>query len=404
MKGARVFLVNLFLLIGVAMPSEDLERGNILKIFEKFLKGSASEEELSVIKEVASKVEVKPPLYLKEYALGLIEENRGNKEEALKHFLRSIELKPDYNPSYFRFNELIRSVDNPGRYREKITHIVKNRFTEPPPVIIANSDKKYLFLVEKMSQYLLVYKGKKLIALYPVTTGQGWGDKWVEGDKKTPEGLYFFTRFIPPSQLPAMYGGIAVVLNYPNPVDKLLGKGGSGIWLHGSNEEDREKIPFSTRGCVVADNESLRDALKFIRLDNTLVGIYKTIPEKLESENVLEVLNRWKESWENKDLEGYISFYSKNFKWKRGGLREWKRYKKRVILGKKYIKVNMKDITVIAFSKGNEATYYLVEFLQEYESDSYRDRGLKRLYLVKEGSNINSIKILYEGFIYGGNR
>lgn len=28
------------------------------------------------------------------------------------------------------------------------------------------------------------------------------------------------------------YGGIAYTLNYPNPVDKLRGKTGHGIWIH----------------------------------------------------------------------------------------------------------------------------------------------------------------------------
>ncbi len=405
MRRAGLILL-IFLFFNVAYAIESLERGNLKDIFDNFLKGSATAEELAIIKEIASNIDLEVPAYLKAYTRGLMLEKRGEREKALSSYLESIKLKSDYNPSYFRFNELIRSVNNPARYREEITSVIRKRFETPPPVILKNPDGKYIFLVEKMSQYMLVYRGKRLIALYPVTTGAGWGDKWVEGDKKTPEGLYYFTRFIPPEKLPAIYGGIAVVLNYPNPVDRLLGKGGSGIWLHGSNESDREKIPFSTRGCVVADNDSLKQALKFIRLDNTLIGIYKTLPAKLKTDNIERFLLEWKTSWEEKDVEKFLSFYSDRFRWKGGGKREWSRYKRRVILGKKYIRVKISDITVLAFSKGKEAEYYLVEFMQEYESDTYRDRGLKRLYILKEGANINksNLKIIHEGFSHGGTK
>jgi len=37
--------------------------------------------------------------------------------------------------------------------------------------------------------------------MYPVTTGKNLGDKFTEGDGRTPEGIYYFTRFIPPQEL-----------------------------------------------------------------------------------------------------------------------------------------------------------------------------------------------------------
>ena len=43
------------------------------------------------------------------------------------------------------------------------------------------------------------------------------------------------------------YGGIAYTLNYPNPVDKLRGKTGHGIWIHSKGFGIE---PLSTRGCV----------------------------------------------------------------------------------------------------------------------------------------------------------
>ena len=376
---------------------ENLERGDLMTSFKRFVEGKADDYDLYIIKSLAEEIEEEPPDYVRFFTKGLIAERHGKLEEAIENYLLSIELKPDYNPSYFRFNALIRKVDNPESFRRKMTDIIWSRFSIPPPVIVENPDDKYVFLVEKMSQYLLIYRGKVLENLYPVTTGQDWEDKWVEGDKRTPEGIYYFTEFIPPRRLPKMYGGIAVVLNYPNPVDRLLGKGGSGIWLHGSDEENRNNIPFSTRGCVVADNNDLRSIVKKIAKNNTLIAIYKEIPTEIEVDDVRDFLRRWEESWEGKDLEGYLSFYSKNFRWKRGGYNSWARYKRRVILGKKEIDVSVEDLTVLAFRRGlsEEIEYYVAEFVQLYSSDNYSDKGFKRLYIIKEDGEL---KILREEF------
>jgi murein L,D-transpeptidase YafK len=346
---------------------------------------------------LAEDIKEEPSEYARFFARGLMAERRGNLEEAIENYLRSIELKSDYNPSYFRFNALIRKVENPEVFRKRMTDIVWKRFSIPPSVIVENSDDKYVFLVEKMSQYLLIYKGKVLENLYPVTTGQDWEDKWVEGDKRTPEGIYYFTEFIPPERLPKMYGGIAVVLNYPNPVDKLLGKGGSGIWLHGSDEEDRNNIPFSTRGCVVAGNDDLRSIVKRIAKENTLIAIYKEIPTDIEVDDVVAFLSLWERSWEEKDVDTFLSMYSKRFRWKRGRFRSWERYKRRVILGKRSIDVEIKDLTVVAFRRGlsEEVEYYVAEFTQVYRSDTYSDVGFKRLYIIKEN---DELKILTEEF------
>lgn len=389
----------LLLLISLALGAhpEDLERGDLTGAFKRFLEGKATEYDLYLIKSLAEEIGKEPPPFMRFFARGLLAERRGDYEGALRSYVRSIELKPDYNPSYFRFNELVRKVRNPEAYREKLTRILKKRFSRPPPVLVENPRDKYVFLVEKMSQHLLVYRGKRLEALYPVTTGKDWEDKWKEGDRRTPEGIYYFTRFIPPKRLSKIYGGIAVVLNYPNPVDRLLGKGGGGIWLHGSDEENRNRIPFSTRGCVVAGNEDLRKMIGKISLNNTMIAIFKEIPSRIKLDDVLSFLRSWERSWEGKDLKGYLSHYSERFTWKGGGFREWKRYKRRVILEKRMIEVEIKDLTLLAFRRGlsEEVEYYVAEFHQTYRSDSYSDKGIKRLYIIKEGGKL---RILREEF------
>ncbi len=398
MKWGAWLLILLSILSISLAETRHLERGDILKTFKRFIEGKANDYDVYLIKSLAEEINEEPPDYIRSFAKGLLYEKRGKLEEALENYLSSIEKHPDYNPSYFRLNDLLRRIKHPERFRKRLTEIVRRRFEKAPPVILENPEDRYVFLVEKMSQYLLVYRGKHLEGLYSVTTGKDWEDKWREGDKRTPEGIYYFTKFIPPERLPKIYGGVAVVLNYPNPIDKLLGKGGKGIWLHGSDVEDRKNIPFSTRGCVVAGNDDLKSITEKIKLGNTLIGIFKVIPSELRTKDIRKFLKQWKESWEKKDVDRYLSFYSKRFKWKRGGFREWRRYKRRVVGNKKWIKVDVQDLTVLTFSKG-DINYYVAEFKQIYRSDKYSDKGIKRLYIIEED---DKLKIIYEEFLKGG--
>ena len=398
-------LVLVLLLLGWAVGSEPhyLEKGDISLSFKRFIEGKADPYDLYIIKSLGELVKENPPAHIRFYTYGLVNEKRGDYEKAVRFYLKSIEAFSGYNPSYFRLNFLLRKVKNADFFRERMTALVRKRFEKTPPVILENPEDKYVILVEKMSQYLLIYRGKKLVELYPVTTGRDWEDKWREGDKRTPEGIYYFTEFIPPNRLPKIYGGIAVVLNYPNPVDRLLRKGGSGIWLHGSDESDRNKIPFSTRGCVVAGNNDLRKIVKKITLKNTLISIYKEIPSRLETDDVVGFLKAWERSWEERDVKKFLSFYSKKFRWNGGGFREWARYKRRVIRNKKFIEVDLSDITVLAFRRGlsQKVEYYVAEFRQRYRSDKYKDEGIKRLYIIKTSGGL---KIISEEFIKGGSR
>ena len=57
----------------------------------------------------------------------------------------------------------------------------------------------HVVLVDKSRQRLYLYlyhpEGKvELIRSFPCSTGRSEGDKLKEGDRRTPEGIYFFTK------------------------------------------------------------------------------------------------------------------------------------------------------------------------------------------------------------------
>lgn len=112
---------------------------------------------------------------------------------------------------------------------------------------------KSLILVDKGEDefFYLEKKGGEIFRLhYPSIHGEKEGDKQVEGDLRTPEGVYFVRGKI---QIPLdfeMYGNHAYVLNYPNPIDKLRGKTGGGIWIHSKGNPIEGQV---TQGCVAID-------------------------------------------------------------------------------------------------------------------------------------------------------
>lgn len=98
----------------------------------------------------------------------------------------------------------------------------------------------------------------RLVADFYASIGSAGAGKQVEGDLRTPVGIYRITSFIPDRQLPSLYGGGAFTLNYPNAWDRHLGRTGYGIWLHGVPRQTFNRAPRASEGCVVVANSDLR--------------------------------------------------------------------------------------------------------------------------------------------------
>ena len=105
---------------------------------------------------------------------------------------------------------------------------VKEHYTEPTSFI--NSHRKVLvpqteprlILVDQASYKMRLYQKNNLIKEYDVSFGQATGPKQVQGDNKTPVGMYFVIQkhqgnFDGPYG--AYYGGHWIKVNYPNKFD-----------------------------------------------------------------------------------------------------------------------------------------------------------------------------------------
>lgn len=118
-------------------------------------------------------------------------------------------------------------------------------------------------LVDKHRHRLYVFENSgpdappRMVRDMYVSLGRQPGNKTRRGDLRTPEGVYFITRHIPGAALPPKYGRGAFPLDYPNPIDRDLGKTGDGIWLHGTAPEYYSRPPLDSEGCVVLANPDL---------------------------------------------------------------------------------------------------------------------------------------------------
>ncbi|MBI3793494.1 MAG: L,D-transpeptidase family protein [Nitrospinae bacterium] len=143
---------------------------------------------------------------------------------------------------------------------------LESMLTQPNGVVSDN----YVLAVDKSRKMLFVLReigdSYHVVRNYDISLGRKIGDKQTEGDLKTPSGLYQIIEIKSGRELPDIYGPKAFVTNYPNSFDVASGRGGGGIWLHGSKTGKRNP---DSHGCVVLDNQNL------LRLDE---WVHKSTP------------------------------------------------------------------------------------------------------------------------------
>ena len=177
--------------------------------------------------------------------------------------------------------------------------------------------KKYVLVAQKeqleMSLFERVGNDYKLVVRNNVIVGENRGDKFLEGDKKTPEGAYELTE--KKTQLDQFYEPFALVTTYPNVFDQSLDKNGSGIWIHG--------MPFNggrenfTRGCIALDNNELENLERSLDITKTILLTSNNEFKKATKEDIAQILAmifKWRDTWKYSNIDEYLSFYSTEFK------------------------------------------------------------------------------------------
>ncbi len=245
-----------------------------------------------------------------------------------------------------------------------------------------------LIAVDKLRQQLYVFERHsplRLSKIYACTTGQVMGDKRVQGDLKTPEGVYFVVQHINSGLDFTMYGKEAYTLNYPNPVDRLRRKTGYGIWIHGRGEGI---YPLQTQGCVALNNKDLNKLGKLLS-PGTPVALTSTFsyflgnstpPDAMQNTAAVRALEKkvrsWAKAWENRSDE-LFAFYDKDaYSIAQGEpFSNFQRQKERLFKSLPWIKTSVRDIQVL-----QGPGYWVTWFHQDYEAPNLSTNGVRRLY------------------------
>lgn len=228
---------------------------------------------------------------------------------------------------------------------------------------------------------------------YSAFTGKNGGDKYIEGDLKTPIGIYTLTE--KKKTVDPFYGPMAFVTSYPNLYDRIRGKSGDGIWVHGV-PLNGSRDPF-TKGCIAINNNDLLQLDKSINPSNTLLIIDSSLkqwgnPNAYSA--ILASLYQWKSAWTYNDLDTYLSFYDSSFRRSDGmNFNQFKSYKERIFSKDESKSIVFNDINIIPYP-GEKRNLFWVTFNQIYISESHRYEGEKSL-LIRFNSD-QSISILTE--------
>ena len=179
--------------------------------------------------------------------------------------------------------------------------------------IAVDASRSRLYLFENSSN------GVKLVADYYISVGKLGVEKSLEGDQRTPLGVYYITGSLRPTSLVDFYGVGALPINYPNPLDLKRGKTGSGIWLHGTPSEQYSRAPKASDGCVVLANPDLNRILTSVRSRTTPVVIAERlqwVPKAsidAEKSNFTQTLMSWRATKAQADTAKLMAFYTQDF-------------------------------------------------------------------------------------------
>ncbi|MET0962346.1 MAG: L,D-transpeptidase family protein [Noviherbaspirillum sp.] len=204
----------------------------------------------------------------------------------------------------------------------------------PRAVMQLRPDQKKVLVVDARRSRLYVYENRQgelhFLRDYYISQGKLGVNKEKEGDQKTPLGVYYITGRLAGYRLPDLYGVGALPINYPNEWDKLHGRDGSGIWLHGTPARNYSRPPLSSDGCVVLTNPDLRQVAASVEVGKTPVVIAsetdfvsrkQLIEERSQAQTMVE---GYRAALADPDPQRLRAQYSSRFRTEQGGLLdEW---------------------------------------------------------------------------------
>lgn len=329
-------------------------------------------------------------------------------DDALKEVDRVIAIRPDFKLAYLIKGDLLMARARPlsgmgtmadkSRNEQSLSDLqdearvrLMRYIDQPDPnllprqILQLSPQQRYALLADASRARLYLFENvdgePRLMRDYYMTIGRNGTDKRVEGDKRTPMGVYQIIQQLPRAQLADLYGDGAFPLNYPNAWDQVQGRGGHGIWLHGVPSDTYSRPPRSSEGCVVVTNPDLSELSQFIQVGVTPVVIVdradwinRATWERSRA-RLQASLEQWQQDWQARNADRFLGHYAPEFLAGHG--RGWAESKRRNIENKDWIKVDVRDASLFIYP-GGEMAY--AEFTQDYASDRLSSTSRKQLF------------------------
>ena len=272
----------------------------------------------------------------------------------------------------------------------------------PSEFLTLGPNNKHAIAVDASRSRLYLFENKPtgltLVADYYISVGKSGIEKNIEGDLRTPLGVYFITSNLDPKSLKDFYGSGALPINYPNILDTKRGKTGSGIWLHGTPPGQFSRPPLATDGCVVMANPDLNQIIRTVEVRTTPVVISKRLnwvtPGSARSAGkpFEDALVAWHRAKSSGNVDNVLGFYTADFNGNGKTLTQWTpalRDELNKIRGRS---IQLKDLSLLRWT--DSADTMVVTFGEVAEGA--RTGPVKRQYWVRQGSQW---KIFFEGVI-----
>jgi len=259
--------------------------------------------------------------------------------------------------------------------------------------IAVDASRSRLYLFENTAN------GLELVADYYASVGKLGIEKFIEGDQRTPLGVYYITSRLDPATLKDFYGAGALPINYPNPLDVSRGKTGSGIWLHGTPSDQFSRAPLATDGCLALANPDLERILRTVEPRTTPVVIAKQLqwvqPQSVQPDRKAfeAVLDGWRTAKSQGDMKRLLGFYAPDFQsYKNMPLAQWSLSLEEEARALKGREITLKDKSYLRWTDSAET---MVVTFGEVASGA-RTGPIKRQYWIRKGKQW---QIFFEGVI-----
>jgi murein L,D-transpeptidase YafK len=274
-----------------------------------------------------------------------------------------------------------------------------------PDVLIElgrETETAYALIVEKSTQQIFLWADDgQLKEIYGIncSTGKAPGPKMLSGDSKTPEGIYFFTDKHEDEDLTPIYGTRAFPIDYPNLLDRLAGRDGNSIWLHGTDKPLEER---NSNGCIVMANPGIDRLTPYITLNRTPLIIVEKLTYGSIDTSVKETITRqvlkWNAALETGTYHDYLKFYSPDYVPDISWWTDWLMVKKeRLRISEHVFTFKLKRISIFKFKD-----IYVVladQYVKLLNKELFI--GAKKIYLTKLNNHFEFIGEEYQNYVNG---